>query len=156
MILVTRRVRRVIDLAHAAYSPIQSLFSMDADSSKLRESRFRMQKIDRFVRVQDADNSGDISRADFARMTERYNHTIMFNPQKKELYSKLESEIFKRWNFTDESVTLSYAEFKEKLIEDLSKGETFNIGSNFSSAATGTKIKPRPLTIYTPPIPRLF
>ena len=115
----------MIDLAHAAYSPIQSLFSMNADFSKLRESKFWMQKIDRFVRVQDADNSGDISRADFSRMTERYKHTIMFNPQKIELYSKLESEIFKRWNFTDESVTLSYAEFKEKLIEDLSKGETF-------------------------------
>ena len=98
---------------------------MDVDFSKLRESRFWIQKLDRFVRVQDVDNSGDISRADFLRMTERYKDTIVFNPPKVELYTKIQSEIFKRWNFTDESVAVSYAEFRDIVIEDLSKGATF-------------------------------
>ena len=98
---------------------------MDVDFSKLRQSKFWIQKLDRWARVQDVDNSGDISRADFLRMAERYKDTAVFNPPKVELYKMLQSEIFKRWNLTDDSVTMSYDEFRELIIKDLSSGATF-------------------------------
>ena len=108
---------------------------MAADLSRLSESKFWSQKIDRLVRVQDADNSGDISRADFERIKERYKETVTFNPQKLEAFLTYESDFLYRMGLGDESATLSYAEFKEKIFENLLKGESFEpfLGAVFNN-----------------------
>ena len=108
---------------------------MAVDVSKLRESKFWMQKMDRSLRLQDADNSGDISRADVVRVRERYKETIYYNPQKLEAFLKYESEFLKRMGLIDESATLSYAEYKEKIIENLSRGGKFEpiLGASFDN-----------------------
>ena len=98
---------------------------MATDVSKLCESKFWNQKIDRFVRVQDTDKSGDISRADFELVDERYRKLCTSNPQKVDMYVKQHSEVLDRLKLADESVKLTYDEFKEKLIEDLAKSGKF-------------------------------
>ena len=95
---------------------------MAVNVSKLRESKFWNRKIDRFVRVQDVDNSGDISRADFDLITKRYKQMCISYPEKAERYSKHKSDYMDRLHLTDESAKLSYAEFKESIVEDLAKG----------------------------------
>ena len=101
------------------------LFAMATDFSKLRKSEFWMKKMDRFVRVQDTDKSGDISRADFDLILERYKKLGNSNPKHLEMYSKHHDDVLCRLNLPDESVRLSYDEFKEKLIEDLTAGGRF-------------------------------
>ena len=98
---------------------------MTTEFSKLRESKLWNQKMDRFVRVQDTDNSGDISRADFELIDERYRKLCTQNPQKVDMYVKQHSEVLDRMNLTDGSVKLTYDEFKEKLVEDLTKSGKF-------------------------------
>ena len=95
---------------------------MATDFSKLRESEFWNKKMDRVVRVHDTDKSGDISRADFVLVVERYKKLGTSTPEHLELMSKTQSAALDRFGLTDESVRMSYDEFKEKLIEDLTKG----------------------------------
>ena len=98
---------------------------MAADFSKLRESEFWNKKMDRFVRVRDTDKSGDISGADFVLILERYKKLGTSNPKHLELFAKTQSDTLKRLNLTDESVRLSYDDFKELIIEDLTKSGKF-------------------------------
>ena len=95
---------------------------MATDFSKLRESEFWNKKIDRVVRVRDTDKSGDISRADLVLIVERYKKLGTSTPEHLEMLSMTQSAALDRWNLSDESVRLSYDEFKEKVIEDLTKG----------------------------------
>ena len=81
--------------------------------------------MDRFVRVQDTDKSGDISRADFELVNERYMKLCTSNPQKVEWFCKYHSEVLDQMNLTDESVKLSYDEFKEKLAQDLTNSKKY-------------------------------
>ena len=98
---------------------------MAIDFSKLRESKLWNLKMDRAVRVQDIDKSGDISRADFELMIERYSKQCTSTPEKREAYAKEWSKICDRMGLTDESVRLSYDEFKEKFVEDFTNSGTW-------------------------------
>ena len=92
---------------------------MAVDIPKLRESIFWNKKIDRAVRSHDTNKSGDISRADFLLIRERYKSLGTSTPQHIELLTRHQSAILERLHLDDESVRLSYAELKEKMIEDL-------------------------------------
>ena len=107
----------------ASLHAVQSgpLFAMATDFSKLRESEFWNKKIERAVRVQDTDKSGDISRADMFLVVERYKKLGTSTPKHLEILSMTLTDTLNRLNLSDESVRLSYDEFKEKLIEDLAK-----------------------------------
>ena len=94
---------------------------MATDFSKLRKSEFWNKKIDRAVRVQDTDKSGDISRADMFLVVERYKKLGTSTPKHLEILSMTLTDTLNRLNLSDESVRMSYDEFKEKLIEDLTK-----------------------------------
>ena len=98
---------------------------MAVDISKLRQNTFWNKKIDRSTRVHDTDKSGDISRADFLLIRERYKNLKTSNPQHMEQLSKYQSAILDRLGLHDESVKLSYAELKENFIQDLSKAEDY-------------------------------
>ena len=94
---------------------------MATDFSKLCENKFWNKKIDRLVRVQDTDKSGDISRADWILVMERYKKLGSSTPEHLEVLSMAQSDILKRCGLSDESVRLSYDEFKEKLIDSFTK-----------------------------------
>ena len=98
---------------------------MATDFSKLRESEFWNKKMDRFVQVHDTDKSGDISRADFDLILERYRKLGTSTPKHLEMYAKYHDETLIRFGLLDESVRLSYEQFKEKVIEDFSKSGIF-------------------------------
>jgi len=55
-------------------------------------------------------------------MMERYSKQCTSSPQKREAYAKEWSKICDSMGLTDESVKLSYDEFKEKYIEYVMKG----------------------------------
>jgi len=93
--------------------------------SKLRQNTFWNKKIDHSIRVLDTDESGDISRADFLLIRERYKNLKTSNPQHMEQFCKYQSAVMDRLGLHDESVRLSYAEFKENFIQDLSKAEDY-------------------------------
>ena len=98
---------------------------MATDFSKLRKNEFWMKKMDRVLRVHDTNKSGDISRADFDLILERYKKLGTSNPEHLEMYSKYHADILSRLNLPHESARMSYEEFKEKLIEDLTKSGEF-------------------------------
>ena len=60
--------------------------------------------MERAVRVQDADNSGDISRADLELMIERYSKQSPPSLQKREAYAKEWSKICDRMGLTIDSI----------------------------------------------------
>ena len=102
-----------------------SVFAMATDFSKLRESEFWNKKIDRMIQVRDTDKSGDISRADFVLIVERYKKLGTCTPKHLEMLAKTQSDALDRLHLTDESVRLSYDELKEKVIEDLTKSGNY-------------------------------
>ena len=97
------------------------LFAMATDFSKLRESEFWNKKVYRFVEVHDTNKSGDISRADFDLILERYRKLGTSTPKHLEMYAKYHDETLIRLGLPDESVRLSFEEFKEKVTEDFAK-----------------------------------
>ena len=87
---------------------------MDIDSEKLGESEFWKKKLDRAVRVRDVNKSGYISRADFMQMVERYKQLDTATPEHVEKLTKKTLRTCDGVGLTDDSVRLSYAQFKER------------------------------------------
>ena len=110
-------------------------FAMAVDMSKLRQNAFWNKKFDHCIRAHDTNKSGDISRADFLRIRERYKSLKTSNPQHMERLSKYQAAILDRVGLQDESVKLSYAELKENFIQSLSKVEDYDefFGATFQN-----------------------
>ena len=100
---------------------------MSTDFSKLRESEFWNKKLDRFVRVQDTDKSGYISRADFDLILERYKKLGTSSSKQFEMYSKYHEDGLIRLGLSDQSARLSYDEFKDRFFEDMAKSGVFEL-----------------------------
>ena len=91
-----------------------------ADLSKLRENDFWRRKFRRAVEVRDTDKSGDISRANFQLVIDRYGKLGTVSPQQLEKISKSLLTLCDMLGLTDETVKLSYDAFDDAYLKVMS------------------------------------
>ena len=91
-----------------------------ADLSKLRENDFWRRKFRRAVGVRDTDKSGDISRADFQLVIDRYGKLGTVSPQQLEKMSKSLLTFCDRLGLKDETVKMSYDDFDDAYLKVMS------------------------------------
>ena len=91
-----------------------------ADLSKLQENDFWRRKIRRAVEVRDTNKSGDISRADFQLVIDRYGKLGTVSPQRLAKLSKSFLTKCDMLGLTDETVKMSYDDFEDAYLKVIS------------------------------------
>lgn len=101
---------------------------MDAfDATRLRKSEFWNKKMDKRAATYDVDKKGFIERADFQKVLAKYRRSSVATEANRDSLSKTFMTIPDGLGLVDDSVKLTYSEFKEKFIEaaeQLYKDET--------------------------------
>ena len=91
-----------------------------ADFAKLRKNDFWRKKFRRGIEVHDTDKSGDISRADFEIVVNRYGKLSTATPQYLEKLSESFMKFADMLGFTDASVKMSYDDFEDAYLKLIS------------------------------------
>ena len=92
-----------------------------ADFSKLQENDFWRRKFRRAAEVIDSTKSGDISRADFEVVVDRYRQLGTATPQYLEKQSKSVMKFADSHGLTDASVKMSYDEYEAAHLKMISR-----------------------------------
>ena len=114
------RTRINIQVGHQSWRKYGLDSSRMADLSTLRENDFWRRKFSRAVEVRDTDKSGDISRADFQLVIDRYGKLGTVSQQQLEKMSKSLLTFCDRLGLKDKMVKMSYDAFNDAYLNVMS------------------------------------